>query len=335
MNGLSRMDATKNALRIINFDRPERVITQWPNHAISFLGADHEGFEDGGHHMPIQVPWTDIWGVTWVRELEGMMGFPQRHPLSNLPASLPSFRWPDPDDARIAGRIYEQARSWNRDETFLTGSHRDTLWEKSYMLAGMENMMVYFRTEPGAVCELLHHIMDFHLGIARHYLQVGVELVTLGDDLGIQDRLLLPPEVIGQFLVPEYRRIFELYRKEGVLISFHSCGHVTPLLDLFMELGVSILSPVQATANDLHAMRRVTQGKMALQGGVSSATIYDGPVEAIRREVARRLWQLGREGGYFCGPDQVLPWPAEHIQAFEGAVEEFGRYPLQEPLDDG
>ena len=72
---------------------------------------------------------------------------------------------------------------------------------------------------------------------------------------------------------------------------------------------------------------------MALAGGVSSATIMSGPVETIREEVAQRLWQLGREGGYFCAPDQGMPWPDEHIQAMRSAVQEFGRYPLKPPAE--
>jgi uroporphyrinogen-III decarboxylase len=91
---------------------------------------------------------------------------------------------------------------------------------------------------------------------------------------------------------------------------------------------VDILNPIQATANDLDELRHITQGRMALQGGVSSATIVSGPVEAIRREVAQRIWQLGRDGGYFCCPDQGMLWPDEHIQAMRAAVEELGRYPL-------
>jgi hypothetical protein len=73
---------------------------------------------------------------------------------------------------------------------------------------------------------------------------------------------------------------------------------------------------------------------MALQGGVCSATIVAGPGEAIRAEVASRLWQRGREGGYFCGPDQGMPWPEEHIQALRDAVDELGRYPLGPDLLD-
>jgi uroporphyrinogen decarboxylase len=114
-----------------------------------------------------------------------------------------------------------------------------------------------------------------------------------------------------------------------VLVNFHSCGHIEPVLDMFLELGVDILNPVQKTANDLAAVRRKTAGRMALQGGISSGLIAGGPIPAIREEVRRCIGLLGRDGGYFCGPDQGMPWPEENYQALADAVEEFGRYPLQ------
>lgn len=258
------------------------------------------------------------------------MGFPRGNPLANPTTDLAAYTWPDPDDERIVRQIFEQVKGWNRDETFLCGSHRDTLWEKCYMLVGMENAMCGFHSEPEAMREILHRIMDFQLGIARHYLDLGVEMVSLSDDLGTQCGLLLSPALIKDFLVPEYRRLFALYKTNGVLVNFHSCGHIEPILDVFMQLGVDILNPVQATANNLHMVRSKTAGRMALQGGVSSGLIAAGPIPAIREEVRRRIWQLGRDGGYFCGPDQGMPWPEAHIKALQDAVAEFGTYPLQE-----
>lgn len=325
------MNAKENALEIIRFGAPERVVGGCPTHGLAYRGCNHEGYEGGGHHLPVGSRWVDIWGTTWHREHEGVMGFPEEPPLADLPGALKRYAWPDSDDERICGWIYEKAEGWEREETFLLGAHRDTLWEKSYMLVGMESLMCFFYTDPEAVRELLHRIMDFQLGIARHYRKAGVEMVGMGDDLGTQRGPLISPELIREFFVPEYRRLFEFYKEEGVLIGFHSCGHVTPILEIFMELGVDVLNPVQASANDLEEMRRRTQGKMALQGGVSSGRIVSGPVEAIRAEVKERLWQLGRNGGYFCGPDQGMPWPEEHIEALHRAVEELGVYPLSPP----
>ena len=252
--------------------------------------------------MPVESVWMDIWGTEWHREHDGVMGFPQVNPLANLTADLAAYAWPNPEDERIISQAHEQAKGWNREKTFLCGSHRDTLWEKCYMLVGMENAMCGFYSEPEAMREVLHRIMDFQLGIARHYLNLGVEMVSMSDDLGTQCGLLLSPALIEEFLVPEYRRLFTLYRAHGVLVNFHSCGHIEPALDVFMDLGVDILNPAQSTANNLDGVRTRTAGRMALQGGISSGLIAAGPIPAIRAEVRRRIWQLGRDGGYFCGP---------------------------------
>jgi uroporphyrinogen decarboxylase len=241
---------------------------------------------------------------------------------------LNHYRWPDPNDERICGKIYQTAKDFAGEDQFLGGFHRDTLWEKAYMLVGMENMMMYFYTEPGFAREVLHRIMDFQLGIAEHYARLGIEVAYLGDDLGMQQGPLLGPKIVKEFLVPEYERLFRFYKERDVLIRFHSCGNVQSMVDIFIQLGVDILNPIQATANNLDKIRAMTQGKMALEGGVSSATIMDGPVERIIAEVQERIWQLGRQGGYFCWADQLLPFPEAHLDALRKAVEECGYYPF-------
>lgn len=322
------MSEKLNSLEIVRFGKPERVTGGLgPAHVIGYFGQNHEDAEGRGHEQPVGSVWTDMWGTTWHKEHADVMGFPRGNPLADL-RDMASYKWPDPNDGRLVDQIYARAEGCDRETHFLVGGHRDTLWEKTYMLCGMENMMCNFYVEPERTRELLHHIMDFQLGIARHYLAVGVEAVNCGDDLGTQNAPLLSPEIVREFLVPEYRRLFSLYRQHGVIINFHSCGHVIPLLEMFIDLGIDILNPIQATANDLAEVRCITQGRMVLQGGLSSGLLVDGPPEQIRAEVKRLLWLLGRDGGYFCSPDQWMPWPGEHIAAYHEALAEFGRYPL-------
>ena len=330
------MNAKENALRIIRFGAPERVVGGPPVYNLCYHGCHHEGFEGGGHDCPVGTRWTDIWGTRWHKELDGVMGFPRGHPLAEV-AELKQYAWPDPTDERILGRIYELAEAFSDGDQFLAGQHRDTLWEKSYMLVGMEDLMAYFITEPGFVREVLHRIMDFQVGIAQHYLKLGIEFVSLGDDLGTQHGPLLDPDIVHEFLLPEYERLFSLYREHNVLIGFHCCGNLDSVINVFLDLGVDVLNPIQVTANDLDRIRKASHGRMALSGAVSTVTVMDGPPERIAAEVRKRLWQLGRDGGYFCGPDQGLPFPKEHIEALREALEDYGRYPLRpppEPLPD-
>ncbi len=321
------MDQKENFLRILRFEQPERVISKLPVYRLEYFGMNHEGFDGGGDDSPVGARWTDIWGTGWHKIQPGVMGLPEVCPLAQV-ENLPSYAWPDADDPRLTQQVYELARAFPGGDLLLAASHRDTLWEKAYMLVGMENMMMYFLSEADFAREVLHRIMDFQLGMARHYLNQGVEMVFLGDDLGTQQGPLLGPRIVHAFLEPEYRRLFDLYRQHGVRIGFHSCGNVASVVEMLMDLGVNLLNPVQASANDLDRLRRITQGRMALRGGVNSATIMEGPQERIVAEVRQRMHQLGAQGGYVCQPDQDMPYPAAHLQAFEDAVERYGRYPL-------
>ena len=324
---MPELTARENARRIIQFDNPAYIMLKPPVYGVAYFGANHEGFAGGSHDVSVGTRWVDIWGTEWHKSHPGVMGFPKRNPLAEISA-LESYHWPDPDDARICQQMYDMAQAFPGDDRFLGGSHRDTLWDKSYMLVGMENMMMYFLTEPDFARAVLRQIVDFQLGIARHYVEIGVEIVNLSDDLGTQRGPLLGPAIVKDFLLPEYARLIEFYKKHGVLINFHSCGNVASVLDTLMGLGVDVLNPIQATANDLDVLRTRTQGRMALQGGISSSTLMEGPPERIQAEARERIGQLGRGGGYFCCQDQEMPYSPEQLNVLKAAVEEYGRYPV-------
>ena len=82
------MNTKENALRIVRFDHPERIMGGCPIHNFGYLGCNHEGFNGGGHHLPVGSVWQDIWGTEWHLEHDGVMGFPRGNPLSDLPATL-------------------------------------------------------------------------------------------------------------------------------------------------------------------------------------------------------------------------------------------------------
>jgi len=316
----------ENARRIMQFDHPEWVMTGLPTWDCSYAGVNQEPLEGpGGHDSPVGTRWRDCWGVGYHKEIDGVMGYPCEHPIEDL-SVISSYTPPSPDDPRLYQRIYTRAKEFPHNDAFLSGNHRNTIWERLYRLLGMEAAMIGFMEEPDAIRELIHMIMDFQLGIAKHYSNVGVEVVNMGDDLGTQKGLLFSIDILHEFFVPEYRRLFSFYKERGVFINFHSCGHIEPILEVFMDLGVDILNPLQESANDLVEIRRRTQGRMALMGGVSSDLIVQGPADRIRATVKERIVQLGVDGGYFCGPDQEMPWPEDHYAAFVHAVEEYGTY---------
>ncbi len=326
------MNPKENALRIIRFDSPERIVGGLPLHDISYFGVNHEPFEGpGGHDSPVGTQWRDIWDVGWRKEMEGVMGYAVHHPLADL--DVEKYDWPDPDDERLIAQVYEKSKDpdIDREGAFTGGSHRETLWERAYNLVGMDRLMTAFYDAPDAVREIFRRITDFQMGIAGHYAKCGIEAARTGGDLGTQVGLLVSPGIMEEFLVPEWRRLIAFYKEREAIITRHCCGHVEPILEMFIDLGIDVLNPIQATANNLEKVREVTGGRLALAGGVSTKLIMEGPPERIRAETRRCMWLLGREGGYFCSPDQGMPFPEGHLEALRETVREHGAYPLQPP----
>ena len=319
------MTELQNFQEVIRFGKPAYVPSGIPDYSIKYHGADHEDFEGHGHHSPVGTEWTDIWGTVWHKDLDGVMGFPKRFPLADL-EKLDEFTFVDPDDAKYNYLITDMMKGYDPATKLLGASHRDTLWERAYMLVGMENMMEYFFTEPDLVKRLFQKIIDFHLKLAEHYIAQGVQIVHMSDDHGMQNALILGERILNEFFVPEYARLMRFYKERGVLINFHSCGHIEPILETFMSIGVDILNPLQGAANDVERVRKITQGRMTLMGGVNSEILMENDHDAIRQLVKTRINQLGREGGYVCTPDQGMPYAPEAIEVMREAIATYGRY---------
>jgi len=315
------MIETENFWNLVKFGKPAYIPSRIPDHHVAYVGSYHDNFEGQSHNSPVGTVWTDVWGVTWKKEFDGVMGFPIDHPLADL-SKLDGFAFPDLNDPKYTVPIYDGAKK--TDGRILSGANNNLIWEKASFLVGMENLMVYLYTEPELVRELFHRIMDFQLKLAAHNIKAGCKIINMGDDLGTQNSLLLGMDLFNEFILPEYERIFVFYRDKGVVINFHSCGYIEPMIDTFINLGVNILNPVQASANDLERVRTITKGKLVLQGAVNSDVVYGGTEHEIRSLARRRIDMLGKEGGYICCPDQGLNYPPHNVEILEDEVAKYG-----------
>jgi len=312
------MDAKGNLLRAIYFEDPEYVPRTNENVIVSFQFEGNFKMED----------WTDKWGVQWKITRKDMVPFPKGNPLPSLDY-IDDFRFPDPEELEFTEDNKKFLQEVDRDKHLVFGKLTYFMFERAWALMGMENFLKSFYTHPKEMKKLLHKIADFNIKVFERYLQIGVDGVTFSEDLGHQGGLMISPRFFKEFFVPEYNRCFESLVKEGKIIDFHSCGCIQDIVEDLINVGVTILNPVQARANDLALIKEKCQGKMVLKGGVDSHLLMLGPVEKIQEEVKRVLNILASGGGYIIGPDQGMPFPPDHIQTLWAVAERQGRYPLR------
>jgi len=306
----------ENYLEAIRFRRPEYVpLANEPIwHSFQF---------DGNMRME---SWTDGWGVGWEVGIEGTVPFPKGNPLTSLDR-LADFRFPDPGDLVFTEEMKRELAGVDRGERLVMGHLNYLLFERAWAVMGMENFLTSLITHRAEAHAFLHRIAIYSRGAFDRYLELGVDGIGFSEDLGTQRALMVSPEMFREFLLPEYRYCFENAQRGGKLIHFHSCGRVEAIVGDLAGIGVTVLNPVQARANDLRKIKAETVSRMALEGGIDTAVLALGTPKEVRAEVARVMEILKPGGGYICGPDQAIPGvPEENTQALWDTAREVGRY---------
>jgi len=312
------MDAKENFLRAVYYKDPEYVPRMNEDVILGFQFEGNFKMED----------WTDKWGVFWKITRSDMVPFPKGNPLPNLDY-IDEFRFPDPNELEFTEDNKKFLDAVNRETHLVFGSLTYFMFERAWALMGMDNFLKSFFTHPKEMKRLLHEIADFNIGVFERYLELNVDGVTFSEDLGHQGGLMVSPRFFREFFAPEYKRCFDVMVREGKMIDFHSCGKVQDVVEDMASVGVTVLNPVQARANNLALMKEKCIGKMALKGAVDSHLLMLGPVEKIREEVKRVMMILAPGAGYIVGPDQSMPFPPDHIQALWTTAEALGRYPIE------
>jgi uroporphyrinogen decarboxylase len=312
----------ENFSRVLRREEPSHVCYPAPSKGGDYAGAWPAQSRPG----PDACRWRDEWGVLWV-DRDGEI-FPVG-PAVESSAQVDRVEPPDPDRPDRLDALRALARDLDRERYFLSVNHPYFLYEKAINILGPDEFACAMLVAPENAHRLLDMIVEFELGIARRYVALRPDHVNLSDDYGHQDRLAMSPECWREFIKPRVRRVIDFYREQlgpDVTFSQHSCGHVMPLLEDMIELGIQVLHPMQTTANDLEEARRITSGRLTIAGAIDGQRVLPfGTSEDVRREVFNKLDLLWEGGGYLPMAEKNLGVPEENRRALDEAVREWSR----------
>jgi len=207
------------------------------------------------------------------------------------------------------------------------------LLEWGQYLCRMDKFLMDLAAEPRAAAALLDKLVESHLaGLARFLPAVDgvVDIIQMGDDLGMQNGLQMSPRMYREVFKPRQKIIFDYIKKHsGLKIFLHSCGAIADILPDLIEVGVDIINPVQTSAKgmDPARLKREFGRDIAFWGaGCDTQRILPlGTPEEIRDHVRRRIETLAPGGGYvFTQVHNIMPHvPARNIAAMVEAVREY------------
>ena len=240
--------------------------------------------------------YTDEWGVTWHSvPYETPFGTGHytemiRHPLAE-DGAISQYHAPDPNRPEL----YRDAQ-WTidqfKDEFWIVGVTVTTIWEAGWGLRGYDRLLSDLVTNPDLAEAILDIPYNYHLTAAKRLVEMGVDMIWIGDDVGSQRAMLMSPKHWRRFLKPRMASFIAALKaiNPRVKVAYHTDGVVWPIIPDLVEIGLDILNPIQPACMDPAELKRLYGDKLCFWGTVDEQeTLPFGTPEQVRNEVLTRL----------------------------------------------
>jgi hypothetical protein len=152
-------------------------------------------------------------------------------------------------------------------------------------LFGVEGFAVMSVEARGLVLRLMERELDTQLRLLRFLIERGV-----GPYFAIRGEEKVAPPLHGrrdfvEFNARHDRGIVDLVHEAGGVLNVHCLGRLRSVLDLFVDLGVDALHPIESPpVGDVtpRQAKEVLRGKVAIEGTIQIADMYEAPPEDVR-----------------------------------------------------
>lgn len=267
---------------------------------------------------------TDRWGCRWIYPLQALDGQCIGHPVASW-SDLTKYQPPDPDDFTD----WEAAKE-NIEKTKSAGNvahgHTDHgfIFLRLTYLRGFENFMLDVAEGRSELHKLIEIVENYWFEVVKRWVDIGVDIIGFGDDLGLQQALPISPDSWRRYIKPSYKRIFSYCRSNGVYISLHTDGYIVDIIPDLIDCEVSILNP-QDLVNGLDNIHGLAKGKVFIRLDIDrqKITVFGTP-EEVDAHILNCIRTLGSPKGGLS-----LIWgvyPATPLESIEAAVRAMDKY---------
>jgi uroporphyrinogen-III decarboxylase len=222
----------------------------------------------------------------------------------------------------------EEAQKIDKENYLVGGFIEMGLFERIYLLMGMEEALMAYYTDEEEIEALASAIADYKIEFLKKYHeQIGINHLWYGDDWGTQSNLFISPEIWRRVIKPHTKRIYDCAKSLGIIINQHSCGKIESVVGDLVEMGADCWNPCQP-CNDLCGLKKQYGDSICFIGGVDSQFVLDNDLataDDVVDEVIKRIDEMALpNGGYIIGPSHSVPYNPEKLEAMNRTIKEYG-----------
>ncbi len=272
----------------------------------------------------------DIWGVAHEPGSEAARHMTyMRNPMREMKDLKEIMAYPFPDFSKgDASHQKRQVEEIHAQGLAASGNMQCTIWETAWYMRGMENLMVDMSCEPEIAAYIFDKVTEQAIIRAQSFAKAGVDIIYLGDDIGMQNGPMMSTDMYRTWLKPRLKKVVDAIREINphILVFYHSCGTVTEFIPDLIDCGIDVLNPIQSECMDFAKIYRTYGGKLSFHGTIGTQTTMPfGTPQEVKAQVWKNLNIAKKYGGLFVAPTHLLepevPW--ENIEAYVEACREY------------
>ena len=221
----------------------------------------------------------------------------------------------------LRDKCAEARKTSDRAFVFTAGCN---FFEWGSFLRRMDVFLMDIHRDKKKVMELNEKLLELHLQklekVCTH-LDGLVDVVVVGDDLGMTNNTFFSPKTYREMFKPFHTKLCEyVHGHSSIKMRLHSCGSVYTLIGDFIDAGFDILNPVQISAAkmDPRVLKQEFGKDITFWGGGcnTSGVLNRGTPEEVYRHVRETIDIFYRDGGFIfnqvhnilgdCSPENIM-----------------------------
>lgn len=269
----------------------------------------------------------DEWGVTRVSYDD--YPNPVGHPIKSLD-DFKKLVVPDPDDEHRFDSI-KKAIEISEGQTAIVARVKD-IFSHPRDLMGFEDFLMGFYLQPDLIESLMEMCVEHSSRIAKNLVEIGIEVIVIGDDIANDTGLLIRPEMYMKQVYPYFKKLVGNFKDLGLLVIKHSDGDLNAIAGELIDTGIDCLDPIDPMGHmDMAVMKKKYGDRIAFKGNIDCvSTLVDKPLGDVRSETAQCILDGSIGGGHIISSSNSIHAGInpQNYQCFLDSVKELGQYPL-------
>lgn len=277
-------------------------------------------------------PYKDDWGCLWETTTNGITGTVTEHPLDSW-SKFKDYQIPDPAKCMGIGKIdWNQERktiAYLKEKGILTmkGLRHGHTFLQICDIRGYEDVIFDMQDEEPMLKLLLDKIVEFNAYIVQQYADMGVDVLTYAEDLGMQNGPMLSPDNFREYIMPCYERMLRPAKEKDILVHMHSDGDIRTLAPMLMECGMDVLN-LQDLVNGIDWIKQNMKGKVCIDLDIDRQSVTPfGTEKDVDQLILNEVKELGsKQGGLMMIYGLYPGVPLKNVKALMDSMEKYAFY---------